>query len=379
MGVLPFSHRCKNLRRIAEDDGGSGSREMIGAVQLGLLAACVVLFVPLVMAGWHLSRNKILFFSGALFITLAVGVHLMPYLSPPEDLIPRKIAAPFPDSSCIRSLHRVEFADAWRRDECSEIRCTKKSWNWIDSDDEVLRCEFQKLTKSDASDLLNGSWIVLAGDSQARLVALSLLNLVLGSNQVEAIREDLFKRHSDYSIMANEIGLKLDFIWAPYAANLSDYTSKLNHQDVNSSPDVIAMGAGLWDMLHINNATEYAISLKLLRDSLISLSTSRSLHHLFWIGMPKLINAKLTTPEKKRMMTAGMWDLYQNQVAGTKILKQSGGPLLNLDIHLLSSLCGEDGTVDGIHYDDSVYDAAVHVMMNALLIQSNQKPRRRSR
>ncbi|CAL1405402.1 unnamed protein product [Linum trigynum] len=30
------------------------------------MLACMVLFVPMVMAGWHLNCNKILFFSGAL-------------------------------------------------------------------------------------------------------------------------------------------------------------------------------------------------------------------------------------------------------------------------------------------------------------------------
>ncbi|GKV52305.1 hypothetical protein SLEP1_g58894 [Rubroshorea leprosula] len=34
---------------------------MIGAVQLGVLVACVVVLVPMAMAGWHLSRNKMLF------------------------------------------------------------------------------------------------------------------------------------------------------------------------------------------------------------------------------------------------------------------------------------------------------------------------------
>ena len=41
--------------------------------QAGVVAACVVLFVPMGLAGWHLSRNKVLFFAGALFISLAVG------------------------------------------------------------------------------------------------------------------------------------------------------------------------------------------------------------------------------------------------------------------------------------------------------------------
>jgi hypothetical protein len=57
----------------------------LGAIQLGVMAACVVLFVPMGMAGWHLSRNKMLFFSGVLFITLAVGVHLTPYFPSISD------------------------------------------------------------------------------------------------------------------------------------------------------------------------------------------------------------------------------------------------------------------------------------------------------
>jgi hypothetical protein len=31
---------------------------MFGGIQIGVLAACVVLFVPIGMAGYHLSRKK---------------------------------------------------------------------------------------------------------------------------------------------------------------------------------------------------------------------------------------------------------------------------------------------------------------------------------
>ncbi|KAJ8513720.1 hypothetical protein OPV22_004154 [Ensete ventricosum] len=47
------------------------------AAPIGALAACVVLFVPLGMTGWHLSRNKVLLFCCAL---VAVAVHLAPHL-----------------------------------------------------------------------------------------------------------------------------------------------------------------------------------------------------------------------------------------------------------------------------------------------------------
>jgi len=54
---------------------------MVSAAALaGVVVACVVLFIPMGQAGWHLSRNKVLFFSDALFISLTVGVHLSPYM-----------------------------------------------------------------------------------------------------------------------------------------------------------------------------------------------------------------------------------------------------------------------------------------------------------
>jgi hypothetical protein len=85
--------------------------------QVGVLAACVVLFVPMGLAGWHLSRNKVLFFSGALFVSLAVGVHLSPYLpSLPHLLIssfhPTSPSSTASSASCLSLLHRVTWADA---------------------------------------------------------------------------------------------------------------------------------------------------------------------------------------------------------------------------------------------------------------------------
>lgn len=371
---------------------------MIGAVQFGLLAACVVLFVPMGMAGWHLSRNKMLFFSCALFITLAVGVHLTPYFPSISAFLSASEVISTPTSlyrdSCLLLLHRVAYRDLRECDEHDvnfddhETIC-KRSWEWIKTS-EVGECEFQKLKKSDASDLLNGSWVVVAGDSQSRLMAVSLLELVMGSEGVERVRGDLFKRHSDYSVMVEEIGMKLDFVWAPYVANLTELMSR--YKGRKNFPDVLMMGAGLWDMLHVNNASEFGVSLRVLRDNVLALlpvsssldagsggggvSESKPTHllHLFWVGMPTLIRSMLNTDEKKEKMGTAMCNSYDHELTGSNLLRQSGGPLLNLDIRLLSDLCGPHCTSDGMHYDGVVYDAALQIMLNALLIESNQKP-----
>lgn len=348
---------------------------MFGAVQFGLMAACVVLFVPMGMAGWHLSRNKVLFFSGALFITLAIGVHLTPYFPSISDFVSTAVVSQNRDS-CISSLHNIVWVD----------RTVEPSWAWTDSRP-VAACGFQKLGRSDASDLLNGSWVVIAGDSQARLLTLSLLNLVLSTEEMELVRDDLFKRHSDYQIVIDGTGMKLDFIWAPYVSNLTDILIQFKRS--GNYPDVLVMASGLWHMLHFTNSSDYGFSLQLLRNSMVKLlqvspelgsfdgpvtgSVSIRSPHLFWLGMPMLINSLLNTEEKKEKMDNVTVKAYDRKLYESKLLRQDGGPFLLLDFGSLSRGCGVRCTVDGMHYDRAVYDAAVHVMLNALLIESHQR------
>nr|XP_043634520.1 uncharacterized protein LOC122605626 [Erigeron canadensis] len=352
-----------------------------GAIQLGLMAACVVLFVPMGMAGWHLSRNKVLFFSGALFITLAVCIHLIPYFpsmfnNQSQTAVIMNQDFSSSSSSCINSVNYVTFYSNF----------DGFSWNWDNSSRSLVNdddCGFSKLGRVDVSDLLNGSWVVVAGDSQARLFMVSLLDLVLGSDEMEKIHEDLFKRHSDYHIVVEKIGLKMDFIWSPYVSNLTDVVTGFKRN--GTYPDVLVMGSGLWHMLHFTNYTEYGVDLRLLRDSLGELvqvgntdgvsarPDSGRTSHLFWLGMPTLINRLLNTEEKRVKMTREMCNAYDQELYNSKILRQDGGSFLLLDVGMLSSRCGFDCSLDGMHYNDVVYEASVQVMLNALLIESHQK------
>ncbi|KAK7276180.1 hypothetical protein RIF29_17315 [Crotalaria pallida] len=375
---------------------------MLGAVQLGLLAACVVLFVPMGMAGWHLSRNKVLFFSGALFITLAVGVHLTPYFPSVSDFV-TSVSSPQSSSSsttsvnvvidddrdsCVSLLHEIDWEVKPKRvfDPSNNNSMNyDKFWSWRKSSS-VDSCEFQRLKKSDIMDLLNGSWVMVAGDSQARIFTLSLLGLVLDSEHLESIRGSLFKRHSDYHVVVDEIGMKLDFIWAPYTTNLTSLVMESKQSHVY--PDILVMGSGLWHMLHINNASDYGESLRLLRSSLMSLlpissefgtdgtvtgSVSVRSPHLFWLAMPTLVNSMLNTQEKREKMTDIMSVEYERELQNSNMLRKFGGPFQLLDMGSLSWNCGVKCTDDGMHYDGVVYEAGVHIMLNALVIESHQK------
>ncbi|XP_039049323.1 uncharacterized protein LOC120190297 isoform X2 [Hibiscus syriacus] len=353
---------------------------MLGAVQLGAAAACLVVLIPVVMAGWHLSRNRMLLFSGVLFITLAVCVHFTPYFPSVSDFVTSVSSVVVFDhrSSCINLVNEISWnvmpSVSLQRFNAthnisSSLDLYEKRWDWSKSP-KLNACDFQKLSKSDASDLLNGSWVVVAGDSEARFFALSLLNLILGAQtqRMDSVRTDLFKRHSDYSIFIDEIGVTLDFVWAPYVVNLTN--SMMGFKAKRNYPDVIVMGAGLWHLLHVTNASDYHFALRVFKSSVVSLSVKSP--HLFWLGMPMLINGMLNTQEKRAKMSDAMWHAYDRALGDSRLLRQTGGPLVLLDIQSLTWNCGPRCTSDGMHYDAVIYEAAVQIMLNALLIESHQ-------
>ncbi|KAK9284211.1 hypothetical protein L1049_023380 [Liquidambar formosana] len=148
------------------------------------------------------------------------------------------------------------------------------------------------------------------------------------------------------------------------------------------------MGSGLWHMLHVTNASDYGVSLQILRSVVLSLmpissqfdldgpvtgSVSIWSPHFFWLGMPMLINSMSNTEEKREKMSNATWNVFNGEISESKLLCQFGRPLLLLDIQSLSRNCGTWRTVDGMHYDGAVYEAAVHIILNALLIESHQK------
>ncbi|CAL0315694.1 unnamed protein product [Lupinus luteus] len=290
--------------------------------------------------------------------------------------------------SCVSLLHEIDWEVKPSRvfDPSNNNSMNyEKLWSWrryssVDS------CVFQKLKRRDIMDLLNGSWVMVAGDSQARIFALSLLSLVLDSERLESVRGSLFKRRSNYHIVVDEMGMKLDYIWAPYTTNLTNLV--MDFEQTHLYPELLVMGSGLWHMLHITNAWDYGDSLRLLRSSLTSLlpvspdsgtdgpvtgSVSVRSPHLFWLAMPTLVNSMLNAREKREKMTNLMCGEYERGLRDSNMLRQFGGPLQLVDIGSLSWRCGIRYTEDGMHYDGVVYEAGVHIMLNALLIESHQK------
>jgi hypothetical protein len=351
------------------------------AAQAGVVAACVVLFVPMGLAGWHLSRNKVLFFSGALFISLAVGVHLSPYLPSVPHLLaasflnPSHGAAPAAassGSSCVPFLHRVSWYDAGAGAANGLGGGTARTWAWTPS--LASACGFARLSRDDASLLLNGSWVMVAGDSQARLLVLALLRLLLDPAAAAAAEPELFRRHSDYRAAVPARGISVDFVWAPFESNLT----RLLREDLRLAPrvpDVLVLGSGLWHMLHVTDAASYGDALASVASAAKSLRSPLPVPppHMFWLGLPHLVSHMLNTEAKRAHMNGTMLHAYNREADQRGLVRGDGGPCLLLDVGKLTQGCGQQCTADGMHYDGEVYDAVLHIMLNALVIESQQR------
>jgi hypothetical protein len=341
------------------------------AAQVGVVAACVVLFVPMGLAGWHLSRNKVLFFSGALFISLAIGVHLTPYLPSLPHLLAASFFLSHPGagssaaSSCVPFLHRVSWADA-------ADGAQGRTWAWPPT--LASTCGFARLSRDEASLLLNGSWVMVAGDLQARLLVLALLRLLLDPAVAAAAEPDLFRRHSDYRAVVPKRGISVDFVWAPFESNLTC----LLREDLRLAPrvpDVLVLGSGLWHMLHATDATDYGDALSSVAAAANSLRSPLPVlpPHMFWLGLPRLVNHMLNTEAKRAHMNDTMLNAYDREIDRRGLLRGDDGPCMLLDVAKLTQGCGQQCTADGMHYNGEVYDAVLHIILNALVIESQQR------
>lgn len=350
-------------------------------MQLGVLVVSMLLIVFMIMESRHLSRNHLLFFCSASFVTLAVVVYLSPSLT-------SFVLFDHYRDSCTDFVNEIVWDFKPKTDGFLDVKNATsesydKNWNWVRSG-KVSACDFRKFSKSDVSHLLNGLQVVVAGDSEAQLFVVSLLHLVLDKEHMDSMSGDWFKRQSDYKLVIDEIDMTLDFIWAPYESNLTNFIKQ--YKDKRSCPDVLVMGSGLWHLLHVNNASDYGSHLQLLRNSVLSVlpcfegpginhtvtySALIRSAHLFWLGMPVLVNEMLNQAKREKVID-GMCYAYERAVEESKLLQQAGGPFVLLDIKSLTQNCGSTCTIDGIHYDTAVYDALVHIMLNALLIETQQ-------
>ncbi|XP_073152528.1 protein ALTERED XYLOGLUCAN 9-like [Henckelia pumila] len=330
------------------------------------------------------SLDKILVSSCAIFFILIVMINLIPYFPSVSDHFPTNSSgwmhvptagSPLHRDTCVSFLHSIRYKYSSASTGCQKAEpCKDKkqySWDWIQSNRVSESCGFHRVHKSEASVLVNGSWIVVAGDSECRITYFSLLEVFVGSEEINRVKRNFTLqqgKNKDYSKTVDDIGLKMDFFWMPFVSDLTKLMWEFNK--TKRYPDLIILGSGIWEMLFKNNVTDYGRKLEALRETSSYLGGGI---RVFWLGMPTLVNPKLNTEMKRMRLTDGVRRMYDDALRGSRILRQSGGPMFLLDLRLLSDLCGTDFSADGLHYEELVHDAVVQIMLNFLAIPFNTR------
>jgi len=247
-------------------------------------------------------------------------------------------------------------------------------WGWYDTES-YTHCRFEQRDAKSIKKALNHRTIYFIGDSMTRnLYHASLRSMGMDSGAYDATQP----KHAD---ITNSIGsTTVEFRWAPLA---TDQVSALN--DINSGvgmsaaeeedtdaggagqflgPDLIVLGGGTWDRLHVFATDEDKQSLAAsIKDLAKEMRTARnSGTPVAWL-IPTTINSNaLNTEEKRDHMREEDVEEMRALHAESGILSSSSfvidGPGFTMD--------RVSESYDGVHYPPFIYDAGAQILANAM-------------
>ena len=162
------------------------------------------------------------------------------------------------------------------------------------------------------------------------------------------------------------------FVWAPEAKDvvevvkerlLLDSDGESTKDSKFASPDFLVAGVGLWHMLHEADPNDFqrqVAEVKALLDDIDFKTTVP-----FWLTVSKPGPSHLMNSVKKQThLTKDSWALYRE--ATEKEFSDDASQTLAIDFGALTEKCGSRCSVDGVHVDETAYDAAAQILLNAL-------------
>ena len=241
---------------------------------------------------------------------------------------------------------------------CGEESISQWAWNQ-NSDSSV--CQFHYRSKLELRKKLSGKKMVFVGDTMLREMFHSFCRSLGKKNCGEF--DSLAPAHADAKITVGET--ELEYRWAPLAV---DEEKKLKEcrtdAEVKGKPDLVLVGGGAWDRLHVYATDEDQESHKQAVKKLASELNEMRTESIPTIWMtPTAVNTQALNNEEKRiqMSEEGMQEMrtiYADlgvEAASAFVLD---GPSFT------NGRAGE--SYDGIHYPREVYDAGTQILANAM-------------
>jgi hypothetical protein len=242
--------------------------------------------------------------------------------------------------------------------------------------------------------LLRNAWVAILGDSVARLFCAALLRV--GGDPAE--EQPVLDRHRSFEYALAAPNSRVNFVWAPYAENITGTLREWQGQ--GRTPDVLVLGASLWHMLHVHNVTHYGDTLVGLRAVVGEVTSVRRRRpaSAFWMSTTALVTDSLRTQEKRERLTPDQVSAY-NEAAHSAMI--TPGPCHLLDVHRVTEgacvgcthcpfrvfcvarmhtcasltcmsahprypACGDTCSDDGMHFHNATYDVLVQQWAAAL-------------
>ena len=241
---------------------------------------------------------------------------------------------------------------------CSEESIPQWAWN---HNSDSSACHFHYRSKPALRTKLASKKVVFIGDTMLREMFHSFCRS-LGKTKCGEF-DSMAPAHADSKITVGET--ELEYRWAPLAVDeekkLKEYRTD---SEVKGKPDLIVVGGGAWDRLHVYATDEdqesHKQAVKKLANELHEMRTESI--PTIWMT-PTTVNTQALNNEEKRiqMSEEGMQEMrkiYADlgvEAASAFVLD---GP---------SFTYGRVGeSYDGIHYPHEVYDAGTQILANVL-------------
>jgi len=260
----------------------------------------------------------------------------------------------------------------------NEMGAWSKGGNeWMWNREGEMKCGFRGFDQGALRALYSERETVIMGDSLGRKYYFSLL-AGLGSPAPEANNTEA-KVHQDLGWEgAKEEKMDVSFLWRPYAKDVVEEIQLW--EEAGRKPDLVVLSFGLWDTLHNTPAADFEATLETLNQVLKTMdedaggdgkvavgASSKSTPGILrlWMMPTTIVDSKLLTADKQERMTEARVATVRRRTYES--LVQGGGVQAVLDGRIVSR-GQEERSLDGVHYDDPVYDALMQMGTNALVL-----------
>lgn len=234
--------------------------------------------------------------------------------------------------------------------------CSAHAWGWTMAPSS-MHCRTARRDSKQLRNMLKHRNVTFVGDSVIRHLYHASCRQ-LGDYAAGAYNTST-EKHSDFSRLYGSTAM--EFRWAPYVGNLSSFVDALLPAGVK--PDLVVMGGGAWDRLHMFNDEEEQTTLRnsvtALKDKLESLRDESV--SVAWV-VPTTINTWALNTDQKRE------NIREDQMESFRLLYRQLGIedaasfVLNGATFTVDRV---DESYDGVHYPLDVYDGGAQILFNA--------------